>query len=118
MEGTSARRRQEGKQMPSPFPGMNPYLEQADVWTDFHDRLIPAIADSLAAQVDPHHIVKITEQLYIHEPPASSRRLVGRADVSAVQGKKRGAARAGATTLEPPMVVEIPDITIERISQV
>jgi hypothetical protein len=97
---------------------MNPYLEQADVWTDFHDRLIPAIADSLAAQVDPHYIVKITEQLYIHEPPASARRLVGRADVSAVQGKKRGAAKAGTATLEPPAVVELPDITIERISLV
>ena len=22
--------------MPSPFPGMNPYLEQRDVWRDFH----------------------------------------------------------------------------------
>ena len=22
--------------MPSPFPGMNPYLEQDDVWHDFH----------------------------------------------------------------------------------
>ena len=28
--------------MPSPFPGMNPFLEQEDVWQDFHDSFIPA----------------------------------------------------------------------------
>ena len=27
--------------MPSPFPGMNPYLEQPDVWHDFHQGFIP-----------------------------------------------------------------------------
>jgi Protein of unknown function (DUF4058) len=104
--------------MPSPFPGMNPYLEQADVWTDFRDRLIPAIADALAAQVDPDYIVKITEQRYIHEPSATLRRFVGRADVSAARGKKRGGVKAGTATLEPPRRVELPDIRIERISQV
>jgi uncharacterized protein DUF4058 len=25
--------------MPSPFPGMDPYLEAPDIWPDFHDRL-------------------------------------------------------------------------------
>ena len=23
--------------MPSPFPGMDPYLESPDIWPDFHD---------------------------------------------------------------------------------
>jgi hypothetical protein len=91
---------------------MNPYLEQADVWTDFHDRLVPAIADALAAQVDPEYIVKIQEQLYIHEPPATSRRLIGRADVSVAPG-----AKGGTATLEAPAEVEL-DVTVERISQV
>ena len=30
--------------MPSPFPGMNPYLEQPSVWAGFHNRLIVALA--------------------------------------------------------------------------
>jgi uncharacterized protein DUF4058 len=37
--------------MPSPFPGMNPYLEQEDVWSDFHNRFIPAAADAIGPQV-------------------------------------------------------------------
>jgi hypothetical protein len=33
--------------MPSPFPGMNPYLEQYDAWHDFHERFIPLAAELL-----------------------------------------------------------------------
>jgi Protein of unknown function (DUF4058) len=60
--------------MPSPFPGMNPYLEQPDVWLDFHQSFIAAMRDALVPQIMPRYIVKIEEQLYIHEPPAEFRR--------------------------------------------
>ena len=59
--------------MPSPFPGMNPYLEQADVWQDFHQSLIPLLRQLLSAQVRPKYVVKIEEQLFIHEAPADGR---------------------------------------------
>jgi hypothetical protein len=39
--------------MPSPFPGMNPYLEQEDVWHDFHERFIPLVATLLGSQLRP-----------------------------------------------------------------
>ena len=39
--------------MPSPFPGMDPYLEGPDSWPDVHFRLIPAMADALSPQVAP-----------------------------------------------------------------
>ena len=29
--------------MPSPFPGMNPYLEQSVVWQDFHNTFLIAV---------------------------------------------------------------------------
>jgi hypothetical protein len=68
--------------MPSPFPGMNPYLEQEGLWPDFHERFCPLVAELLTGQVRPHYIVKINEQLYIHELPAESRHVMGRADVA------------------------------------
>jgi hypothetical protein len=34
--------------MRSPFPGMNPYLEQPAFWSSFHTRLMVAIADTVA----------------------------------------------------------------------
>ncbi len=35
--------------MPSPFPGMDPYLEQEIIWHDFHQRFLPAAAAQLSA---------------------------------------------------------------------
>ena len=67
--------------MPSPFPGMNPYLEQDDVSHDFHERFLPAAAEVIGAQVQPDYIVKIDEHVYIHELAVESRRLLGRADL-------------------------------------
>ena len=32
--------------MPSPFPGMNPYFEQAAHWLDFHTEFLSAFAGS------------------------------------------------------------------------
>ena len=59
--------------MPSPFPGMNPYLERPDVWNDFHDSFIPALRAALAPQLRPHYYARIEENLYIHEPTAKER---------------------------------------------
>lgn len=56
--------------MPSPFPGMNPYLEHADVWQDFHQSFIPLLRQLLSEQVRPQYLVKIEEQIFIHELPA------------------------------------------------
>jgi hypothetical protein len=103
--------------MPSPFPGMNPYLEQASVWTDFHDRLVPRIADALAAQVDPNYIVTLQEHLYVHEA-GDERRLVGRADVGVVPGAGSARPRTSTATAEATTIVELPVKDVERISSV
>jgi len=76
--------------MPSPFPGMNPYLEQEEVWHDFHQSFVPALREVLAEQVRPRYLVKLEEQLFIHELPADERRFLGRADVSLTAVEKAG----------------------------
>lgn len=63
--------------MPSPFPGMTPYLEQKDVWHDFHERLLPHVAEVTGSQLAAHYIVKVDEHFYIHEPSAEQRILKG-----------------------------------------
>jgi hypothetical protein len=56
--------------MPSPFPGMNPHLEQNDTWEDFHQRFITHAADTLSGKVGAKYLVKIEVRLYLHELPA------------------------------------------------
>src|SRR4051812_18579483 len=85
--------------MPSPFPGMNPYLEQEVVRHDFHERFLPAAATHLVAQVRPRYIVLIDENVYLHDIPPEERHLLGRPDLSVVRGAG-SATRATAGVLE------------------
>ncbi|OKH44003.1 hypothetical protein NIES2101_29095 [Calothrix sp. HK-06] len=50
--------------MPKVFLGMNPYLEQPELWNQFHNRLIIAIADALTSQIVPVYHVSIEERVY------------------------------------------------------
>jgi Protein of unknown function (DUF4058) len=52
--------------MPSPFPGMNPYLE-SDVWHGFHQMFVLACSLALVPQVRPVNIVTLEENVYIHD---------------------------------------------------
>lgn len=68
--------------MPSPFPGMNPYLERAAIWNDFHFRYLGALANDLTAAVAPGYFVKVGEHLYIRDAWAEEESLAGHSDLS------------------------------------
>ncbi len=50
--------------MPSPFPGMDPFIEAGD-WQTFHSRFIAALGDLLVPQVRPSYVVGIAEDVYM-----------------------------------------------------
>ena len=54
--------------MPSPFPGMDPFLEAADIWPEVHSRLIVALADDLAPALMPDYYVAIEKRTYLSTP--------------------------------------------------
>src|SRR5438105_3480406 len=106
-----------GFDVPSPFPGMNPYLENDAVWHDFHERFIPHVAEVLGQQVDPKYTVRIDEHMYIHELDAETRRFGGRADVSVADTKAMNFAAPAAMTIDAaPATVILPDVDVERVS--
>lgn len=102
--------------MPSPFPGMNPYLEQEDAWHDFHERCLPLVAERIAVQVDPQYIVKIDEHVYIHELSAEQRRFLGRADVTVGRSPPAAATRTAMGVLEAPAEGYLPAVDVERLA--
>jgi hypothetical protein len=95
---------------------MNPYLEQEDAWHDFHERFMPAVADRLAAQVDPRYIVKIDEHIYVHELSGEQRQLLGRVDVTAARGSSAAKTSAATAALEAPVEGYLPAVDVERLS--
>jgi hypothetical protein len=59
--------------MPSPLPGMNPYLESPELWSEFHSRMIVAIADALDTTLSQNYRVaveKLTEPMLVEIPLA------------------------------------------------
>jgi hypothetical protein len=57
--------------MPSPFPGMDPYLEDPIGWPDVHQRLITTIGTVLNSMLPPHYLARIGERLYVVQPERS-----------------------------------------------
>jgi Protein of unknown function (DUF4058) len=50
--------------MASPFPGMDPYLEQPHFWSSFHFRLIGAIAAALTPQLSDLYYIEVELRTY------------------------------------------------------
>ncbi len=100
--------------MPSPFPGMNPYFEQAGLWQDFHAEFLSAFRRALAPSVAPGYIVQLEEHIYIHDLPPGPRRPLGRADLPVAKPGVVGGGPARLAVLEPPTEVHLPDQEFER----
>ncbi|MFO0950186.1 MAG: DUF4058 family protein [Isosphaeraceae bacterium] len=101
--------------MPSPFPGMDPYLEQPGVWHDFHERFLPAAAAQISAQVLPRYFVLIDEHVYLHETEWGETRPLGRPDLT-LAGNPGGVRPSASGLLEAPAQVVVPNPDVERDS--
>lgn len=67
--------------MPTPFPGMDPYLERAGVWEEVHTRFIVAIADALGPLVRPKYRVGVEQRTYLAVMTPDEYALVGKPDI-------------------------------------
>jgi Protein of unknown function (DUF4058) len=93
---------QERVSVPSPFPGMDPYLEHPDLWPDVHNRLIAALGDELSPTLRPRYYVALEERTYL-EPGELA--LVGRPDLTVV--RRSGPSEPGPESRRTPAVVEV-----------
>ena len=50
--------------MPTPFPGMNPYLEHPTLWHDVHFGMIASIRDASVPLLRPRYRVLVEERTY------------------------------------------------------
>jgi hypothetical protein len=57
--------------MPSPFPGMDPYLEDPFFWHQVHSRLIVALSNDLGGKLRPKYYAAIETRTYLEDGPES-----------------------------------------------
>jgi Protein of unknown function (DUF4058) len=86
--------------MPSPFPGMDPYIESW-IWSDFHARLITVVCDRLNPRL-PKRYIASTEIFVWRVADADEEQLVLRGpDVHVAQQKTTPAGPAVAAAAAP-----------------
>jgi hypothetical protein len=98
--------------MPSPFPGMDPYLEQPAIWSQVHFKLTSVIQDELNARLPTGLIARVDRYVWIHEPGADQRiRLKPDTYIAQLDDGKK--ASTNTITLEAPAKTILPAVRKE-----
>ncbi|MBC8871573.1 MAG: DUF4058 family protein [Planctomycetes bacterium] len=96
--------------MPSPFPGMDPFLE-GEEWEDFHTTFNTVIRETLSPQVEPRYIVRVGRRVYV-EHPTDEQDQPRRADVAVLLTGAGGtpveASTASVVTATAPVECLLP----------
>src|SRR5262245_43469844 len=92
--------------MPSPFPGMDPYIEAPQLWTDFHTDLAAEIRAALNRTLNPGYVARLAPYLTYEEVEIGALRAM-RPDLTVEQaGPTGGTATATITPTFTPTTVE------------
>ena len=62
--------------MPSPFPGLDPYLENPALWPDVHHEIISDIRAVLALSLRPRYAARIELRVYVSDDDDSGRKAI------------------------------------------
>ncbi len=105
--------------MPSPFPGMDPYLE-GEMWQEFHERLAHQISAQLMPRLAPKYVALLAKRYVLHGADLGivgldSPRVIY-PDVHLVETPEPNVLREGppATAVAEP-AVELASPTIEEV---
>lgn len=77
------------------FPGMDPYLENPQIWPGVHSRLVVYLADQLQPLLRPRYIAAVEERVFIEGP---NREIIPDVWLRRGQPEPRG---PGAAVLDP-----------------
>lgn len=91
--------------MPSPFPGMDPYIE-GQIWKDFHGAFLYELRTELVRQVRPGYEVLAQEDVYVEYAEERGRRTI-EPDLL-IGGTAARASRGGTDLVTPVASVPIP----------
>src|SRR5262245_49591645 len=104
--------------MPSPFPGMDPYLE-GSLWTTFHFAFGAEIVRQLAPKLRPRYLVLPVERFVMETPDDVTITTSTYPDVGVAKGIRETAAGYSSSTIAAPLHLAtvipeaVPHISIE-----
>jgi hypothetical protein len=95
--------------MPSPFPGMDPYIEECGLWEDFHGALIHEIKSALARTAPERYLIRTGERSYlvlVATDGKNSHPFLPDVSVTVPRGRKKPPKTGGVAVAEPSADVE------------
>jgi hypothetical protein len=102
--------------MPSPFPGMDPYLEAPEFWPDFHGTLVTAIRAALTPILPEGFFAELDQYVWLEQEDTVHRERRGRPDVYVTNGggRKPLVKPGGSVAItEPTVRLRLP--TVEKV---
>jgi len=101
--------------MPSPFPGMNPYLEQAHLWRGVHTTFLVDLAAAITPRIADRYFVELEESLYI-DATGDEPRMFAIADAAVADSEAGPDVATGAPTgvIAAPVTVSVPGVTQKK----
>jgi Protein of unknown function (DUF4058) len=105
--------------MPSPFPGMDPYLETPDRWRNVHDNLATEIQAQLAPLIRPRYYADQEPHFVYNAGVDVVTKHQALPDVSVVEHPRPTILSRGATAITPaPLEVLITTDLPEKLTSV
>lgn len=101
--------------MPSPFPGMDPYLENTDFWPGFHNGFMHYAQEDLQPRLPPGYVATLEMRVYFEPDPESQfRRLQRVPDLEVVRTVPRGSFPEQQRAPATGTVLEINPVQVEE----
>ena len=104
--------------MPSPFPGMDPYLERPAKWPNVHQWIVFGLAEALGQLLPDHYYVSIEERLSVADRPERAPTKRPDATVIDTGGPASSSGRVAVLERGVEVVVPQPETVRESYLQV
>jgi hypothetical protein len=91
--------------MPSPFPGMDPFIEMQE-WSDFHARYMTVLSELLTPQVRPRYVVRVERRVYLEELFEEPDQIIP--DVAILERRSVSRSSSGTALLTEPSAAIAP----------
>ena len=94
--------------MPSPFPGMDPYIEDPVRWTDFHTTMNTAMRAALNIVLPQPYVARLERHVWIHQSGSGEGVLLREPDVFVVTPTSPESHAPSRSALAAPATLELP----------
>lgn len=94
------------------FPGMDPYLENPQIFPGIHGPMAVYLRDQLTPLVRPRYVASVGDRVYVEGP--ESRPITPDVWIQQSGRESGGRGLAGIAVMDEPVMVEVPDLEIHE----